>query len=296
MTIEHEQLQFQIRRGSAATLGVQFFDDGVAADPGVVTVGIVDEAGTEVIASGTATDGSGTDPRTYNLAAQSDLTVLIVTWTSATYGAFTSRVEVVGEFLFTLRDARTYDRNALASTDEYPATLLERTRARITDDFAHKMGVSHIPRYRRLELAGSGSHTLFLPDLYVATVREIEVRRSGESTWTAFTADELAGVNATDGGLLIRETGLCWIRDYSYRVTYEYGYPVPPLPVSQAALRLLVSFRGVTQTSTDMRAMRIANEYGEIHLSTPGRGGAIYGIPEVDEVIRDYSEHTIGVA
>ncbi len=296
MTLEHQTIPYQVQRGVTTTLSVQFFEDGVEADPGTVTVGIVDEAGAEIVAAGPSTDGSGTDPRTYELDPQDDLNLLIVTWSTDASGEFNSRVEVVGEHLFTMREARTFDAALLKSTTEYPPAALEEARARITDDFYDAMGVSHIPRYRRITLSGTGSKQLFLPDLYLLDVRSVESRLHGETEWEAFDQTAMDALITTESGI-VKRTNADWRSDTEYRVVYEHGYGAPPLPVKRAALVLLTSYLGATRSSWDPRAtsMRTA-EGGVISLSTPGRAGATYGLPEVDAVIQRYSEHVPGIA
>lgn len=293
--IEHELTQHQIRRGRVETLTVRFYDDGTAADPGTVTIGITDEAGAEIVSDGTATTGNGSDAREYELAAQSDLNRLTVTWTSDTYGEFVNYIEVVGEFLFTIREARTFDGAALESTDSYPTVDLQEARARITDAFYQAMGVSHIPRYRRLQVFGSGSAILFLPDLHTTKVQSVEYRESGQATWTAFDQDDLDNVVATNDGRLIYESS-SWNSSREYRIAYEHGYDTPPLEIKRAALRLLVSYLGATYSSWDPRATSMSTEAGVISLATPGRAGSIFGLPEVDAIIHRYSEHIPGVA
>ena len=294
--IEHELTQHQIRRGRAETLTVQFYDDGVAVDPGTVTIGITDDAGAVVVAPETATDGSGADTRSYDLAAQSGLTRLTVTWTSDSYGDFTDSIEVVGEFLFTIREARTFDGAALESDTDYPTADIQETRARITDAFHHAMAVSHIPRYRRIQITGSGESLLFLPDLYVTTVQSIEYRDIGDTDWTALDQSDVDAVAILSGGMIAQGNSQRWQANRQYRIAYEHGYATPPLEIKRAALRLLVSYVGATRSSWDPRATSERTEFGVISLATPGRSGSTFGLPEVDAVIDRYSEHIPGIA
>jgi hypothetical protein len=89
----------QVLRNTAETLTVTFYsgESGTDAD-GAVTIGIVDEAGATVVASGTSTTSSGSGVYTYDLAAQSNLKNLTATW-SGTWGSamtFGTHHEVVG--------------------------------------------------------------------------------------------------------------------------------------------------------------------------------------------------------
>jgi hypothetical protein len=88
------------------TLSQQWYEDGAAVDPGAATVGITRADGTILVAAGTATAGTGTAPRTFNLTTTHTalLDRLTVTWTSVTKGTIVSYVEVVGGFWFSLAD------------------------------------------------------------------------------------------------------------------------------------------------------------------------------------------------
>ena len=72
----------KILRGTAETISVTFYNAETATDEdsNSVTLGIVDAAGTTVIAAGTAATRSGTGVYGYSLAAQSDLSRLTITW------------------------------------------------------------------------------------------------------------------------------------------------------------------------------------------------------------------------
>jgi hypothetical protein len=77
----------QILRDTVETLSTTFYSGETATDAdGSVTIGIVDEAGTTVVASATATTSAGSGVYTYSLAAQSNLKKLTATW-SGTWGS-----------------------------------------------------------------------------------------------------------------------------------------------------------------------------------------------------------------
>ena len=101
-----------ILRDSAETLSCTFYSGETAIDAdGAVTIGIVDSAGTTVVASGTATSSGGTGIYTYSLAGQSNLKELTATW-SGTWGSameFTTTTQVVGGFYTTPAEVRGLD-------------------------------------------------------------------------------------------------------------------------------------------------------------------------------------------
>lgn len=297
MAVEIEPTTEQIQRGLAATLAVTFYADGVVADPGVTTVTVARLDGT-VIATGAATSGTGAAARTYALAAQSDLDILTVTWTSATHGAVGQTVEVVGDLLFTLRQARAFDGGALANTTTYTTDTIEQARVRITNDFARICGVSFLPRVERAVLSGCGGTELLLPQLRVTAVRSIETRATAESAWTAVAAGDLAAVRIAIGGVLSVPSGID--RGVAnVRATYEHGWEQPPEQIRAAAL--LVLRHTVVPDDIGPRVTSLTSELGTTAYATAGRVGNLwsafphYGIPQVDATLARYSERVPAV-
>jgi hypothetical protein len=173
------------------TLSQQWMQDGVAVDPGTVTIGITRADGTVLVAAGTAVAGSGSAPRTFNLTTThtSLLDRLKITWTSSLKGTVISYLEVVGGRLFTMAEA--LSRPQLASVT--PVNL-ELARLRAEQYLERRCGGrSFFPRYsfdqwralrrhsaRCPDLAGSSDHRLQLghqPDALDARDHWLRVRR-----------------------------------------------------------------------------------------------------------------------
>lgn len=270
------------------TLSASFYDDaGTATDAGTVTVGIVGTAGDVIVASGTATGGSGTATRTYALGAQSTLDILTVTWTSSVYGAFSHTLEVVGALLFTIREARLRQNGVLSNTSAYLAAAIDEGRARILDEFENICNVGFVRRYRRWVASGAGLSTLYLPHTPIDTLRSIEYRASGAATWTAYTAAELADVLVDEeSGLLTRETlGVFTTGTRNLRIGYEYGPDSPPLDIKWAALDVLVDQLSVGNLS--QRIISLSSEFGTTQYSTPNEEHQRwYGMVNVDATLR----------
>jgi hypothetical protein len=116
----------RIQQRTPGTLSQQWYEDGTVVDPGTVTIGITRADGTSLVAAGTATAGSGTAARTFNLTTTHTalLDSLTVTWTSTLKGTLVSYLEVVGGFLFNLADARAL--SPLDSTTKVRAGALQR--------------------------------------------------------------------------------------------------------------------------------------------------------------------------
>ncbi|CCF83643.1 hypothetical protein [Nitrolancea hollandica] len=284
-----------------ATLAVTFTDSaGQTTDPGEVTVTITREDGTAVVTD-VAADGTGIAPRTYALTGAQTVTLdtLTAAWTSATLGTLTTKVEIVGDRLFSVSEARAFDKQQLASQSKYPdAAILDGLR-RIEDDFQRICGVSFIPRYKRLVMDGSGRDALLAPDLRVNAIRSIETR-SG-TTWTAFTQEQLDDVVFDGAGILVRELYGPWPSGRrNVRIGYEYGWDVPPEPIRRAAMKVLIA--QIIPTNLNDRVTSETTENATYAYSTAGRVNnpwsimPQFGIPEVDVVLDRYSEKVPGIA
>src|SRR5262249_34576405 len=86
--------------GVPSQITMQWSVNGVLADPGAVTISIVNDEGDE-LATDEATDGTGAVPRTFDLTTThtAQLDRLVATWTSPSLGVKQEIVEVVGGFI-----------------------------------------------------------------------------------------------------------------------------------------------------------------------------------------------------
>lgn len=286
-----------ILRGTPETLSMSWYANGEIADPGATTIGIVNAAGTVVVASGTATTGTGAAARTYNLPSSetADLDILTVTWTTANYGVRSQYIEVAGEQLYTIAQARAFSFSKLDDDEKYLQLWIEDGRRWILDMLYERCGVSFVPRYRRVTLDGSGARGLLLPDIKVVAVRSIEYRERGSTTWTAFTADELA--DALPGPYSIERESLGYFTRgrANWRVGYEHGFLVPPGEVVNAALALLVD--ALVESNFSNRATNEVSALGTFTIATAGmkpNPWSAYrytGLPDVDAVIAAYEKY-----
>lgn len=294
--VEIEPTTEQIQRGLAATLAVAFYADGVVADPGVTTVTITRLDGTAIV-TGAATSGAGAAARTYALVGQPDLDILTVSWTSATYGAAQQTVEIVGELLFTLRQARAFDGGALANATTYTTGAIGQARQAIAEEFEQVCGVSFVPRLTRETIDGAGQDWVFISHLDALDIRAVEMLDRGTGAWTAYTPAELADVQILNNGSIRRRDGTTFtVGRQNVRVTYEHGYAQPPAGIVEAAL-LYLRFRMVS-SNLGSRTISASNEYGSEQYWTPGysgRGSAINELPFVDKVLRQYMQRRVVV-
>lgn len=298
-TVVDRELFHRVLKGTPETLSIQFEQDGAAADPGTTTIGIVDDAGTTVVAAGTATSGATTAPRTYALTTThtASLGRLTVTWTTTNFGTQATYVEVVGNHLFSISEARSFETSAMASTTSYPTADIEEVRARITDEFERICGVSFVRRYDRVVLSGTGTASLLVtgsqmprqPALYLSSVTAADELDLSDLSWDAYDADDLSDLQVESGGVIRRATRGVFTRGHNnIRVTYEYGLPSVPLAIKRAALTLCRYL--LVPSNLSERTLQQSAQFGTIQLATAGKFGSEFGIPSVDATLARYTE------
>lgn len=289
----------QILRGVAATLSWQNVNgSGEAAAPaGNVTVSVTRADGTILVAGGTATSGTGSDPRTYDLASSANqlLDVLTVVWTDVgDSSTHTTYVEVVGGYYFTVAEARLSDR-MLTDPDKYPDSLIVATRREVEEEFEAICGVAFVPRFRRETFSGVGSSALLLGSHPLRAVRAVW-NYSDADTYTAWTSDELETLVLDDWGLITSRTGVPfgW-GDRNIVVAYEHGMSRPPAEVKRAALqrlrwRMNQQFSGIPERTETYAA----TEVGSFGLARAGADKT--GNDQIDAVLARHSRRVPGIA
>lgn len=285
----------RILRGTSSVLSWQNLDgDGNAAEPaGDVTVGVVNAAGSTVVADGTATDGIGASPRTFTLPAadNTQLDLLTVTWTDDD-STHSTLVEVVGGFYFTLAEARGFD-TALANDSKYPDSVLVETRRAVEEEFEQICDVAFVPRYRRERLRGLDRPWLTLGSPRATAIRSV-TSYSTPNTGTAWTEPELDDIAIDDGIRIISRSGK-WFPNADVVVEYEHGYARPPTEVKRAALQRLRYLASQPLAGLPDRATSFSvAEGGTYRLDTASAYRT--GMPDVDAVLGRWSLRIPGVA
>jgi hypothetical protein len=279
----------RILQSAPFTPSETFYDDGVIVDPGTVTVGVTRADGTTLIAAGTATNGTGAAARTFALTIANTalLDTLTVTWTSATKGIRKSTIEVAGDFLFTVAEARAVA--PLNNTTTYTTAAIIAMRTTVEQAIEDEYGTALVPRYARETVSGDGSGYVRLRDP-VRTIRSATTTASG--VVTTLTAGDLALLSGDSGFV----TGYGWPAGLgNITVGYEYGLDRPPQRIKMDALRLCRQW--LVNGPVDDRALGVAAPDGAFSfgLATPGRNGSIFGLPDLDAAIQA-SPYRIGVA
>ncbi len=273
-----------------------WYVDGTATDPGDATYGIVDGNGATVVAAGTSPTDNGDGTFTYALAAQSNVTRLLETFTiDAGAQSQQSLIEVVGGWLFTEYEARLFDNSALASVTTYPDWMIAGARAAITDFLEARTWRSWVPRYCRIELAGTGTRDLWLDRGIVRTADGATLARRGRlldiSEMVSVTVD---GSSVSTGNVVIADgrlyrTDAVWPTGTAtnpFNVVVEYRYGLNPYTDGSDYYGLLLLRDRLVASNISDRSQSFSDELGTYRFVTAGLGRAVSSIPEVNEWIR----------
>lgn len=219
--------------GVAANLDASFLDqDGdLVAAVGTVTVDVVRADGT-VIETAAATTSPATGVYRYALSAanNSRLDLLTLTWKDGGTTRLTTVHEIVGGYYFTVAELRSFDAS-LSDATKYPAADVVQARAETEAEFEDITGTAWVPRYQRFRCSGTGTTKMLAPVWAPRSVRSVRVY-SSETTYTSFTAAELAAIDIEDWGMLTRLDGASWpagTENLVIEVEHGYNRPTPDL-------------------------------------------------------------------
>ncbi|MES2867629.1 MAG: hypothetical protein V4703_12875 [Actinomycetota bacterium] len=261
----------RIIQGRSATLTHTFTVDGVATDPSpdTATISITRDDGTILVAPGTATTEAGVGTVTFTLTPTqtAQLDTLTVTW-EATFGGqpqtYRSTVEIAGDVLFTIAQARAI--SALASTVTYPTAVIVAARTRVETMLEHECGVAFVARYAKATLSGNGTRTISLPP---RTTNVRSVHRDG----VMVSAGELAAIRLMATGQAYNPAG--WAAGFgNYAIAYEHGDSGHPDFPAASAAALAWATDDLTGSSTDDRIKRFSEDGQSFEFAAPGVGAA----------------------
>lgn len=269
----------RVVRGRSFTLSKTFYVDGVATDPtGTPTVTITRDDGTAV-ATGAVTNEPAVGAWSVTVTATENdrLDTLTVDWAAVVSGEsqeYVEVVEVAGGVLFTVAQAQ-----ATSGLESKTAAQITEKRALVESMLEQACGVAFVPRYAKKTISGNGRTTFLLPPRTTA-IRSITVDGA--------LATDLATVRLDASGVAYYSAG--WTSGYSnIVVAFEHGYEDGPERMAAGDAALTWAKALLISGPIDDRATATSTEFGNISLSTPGRGGTIAGIPSVDAFIQNYS-------
>lgn len=289
----------RIVQATTATIQFQGVDsDGEPGDPGTVTVHVTDSQGNDVLAAGTATSGTGTDPRTVALTVEQTAAIdrLTAAWSVGSTVVGSTVHDVVGGVYCTLKEIRG-DGSALKQQSQHPRDELIADRTEVEYQFESVCRRAFVPRFRSEEIESRGSRRLILgwPDL-----REVVWADYWDGTaWVAVSnyGVDVTQVSPSDAGLAdLPDNSTCWPSG-RVRVGYRYGWDRPPADLQRAAVKATRARRHQDRSGIEDRATVVTvPDVGTMQLATPGMGQWVTAIPEVDEALKRYKFVVVGVA
>lgn len=265
----------RVLSSTPAVASVQYYEDGAAVDPGVVTVTVTRDDGTALYTDA-ATGGTLTAARTYALTATdtSSLDFLTLTWTSATKGTRVTYVEVVGGFLASITEIRA--ESPLSNTTTYPAASVIAARTVAEQALEDACGVAFVPRYARETRNGNGS-----TDILPFKPKPISITSATVDS-TDVTADVVVD---QERGTFYYESGWGSTRQ-GVVLKYVAGHTFPPGNCAKVVAKL-VRWLLIDSPMSD-RAVNLVTDEGSQFFVTAGVRGAIFDIPQANAFVDAY--------
>lgn len=269
-------------------------DADVATDVGSVTIGVVDDTGATVVASGTGTTGAG-GTYTYALAARATLGVLVATWTASGGRSWETVHEVVSQRYASISEIRD-SHDELVAGGDFSDVQVARARDAVELEFERITGLSFARRRGLFVLSGSGTTVLQTPVRYVRRVVSGSVYDRIGGTATALTTAQITAIALDDEappgsctGLLVLTDGAVWPAGRrNLSLTLEYGYDAPPRDVWAAVLR--TAYWRLHNRNTEVLDQATALSAAGTTFSLDRASATSTGIPAVDAVLGPYSD------
>ena len=199
-----------------------------------------------------------------------------------------------GNTLFTVGEARAFNKLQLASATDYPDAKIIAKEAEIRAFLTNVCHVDFIPTVHTDEYQDGDTSSSLILDWPMVTAVTAASTRSG-TTWTPLTADELAALQICDTGELFWDRGYWTAGRRNVKLTYTAGHAAVPDAIKRAALIIAV---------TDMPTSNVplsAESYDEGGMSVSfaqgdGYNGAWHRVAEVRRAIRMYDRSGVGLA
>lgn len=279
----------RILRNVPAVLSVTLVDsDGTPrAAVGDVTVEVKRSDDTIIVEETEADAGSDTGVFITPLTAANSesLDELSATWTEGGGGVYTTVIDVVGGYYFSLAEARRAAPN-FTDKQKYSDELILKVRQEVEEECERICNRAFVPRFKRMQFAftGDGLDRLKLPNVDVRAVSAMTID-GAQVAPSALVVESYGEVRYLAGGRFgaLRPYGAGVI------VSYEYGLDNPPADLRRAALIRFASRLSLSKTGVPDRAEFQIVDGRTFTLTTPGVRGSHTGIREVDEVYDAYA-------
>ncbi|QGN50220.1 hypothetical protein GKC29_27645 [Micromonospora sp. WMMC415] len=266
--------------GRSVNLAHTFLDDETALTPATVTVTVTRNGATTATATGPAT-AAGT---VYTFSAgMLPEGVYSVRWDGGATAVDLATVEVIGGPLFTIAELRASDDELTAQ--RFGTADVKRAREVVESEFQRITGRSFVPRTAFLSVAELPAPGELLPTSDVRSVTVVGGLEAG-----SVVPVERVGQFAYTPEIPADATG----------VEVAYGFPSVPDGIHRVGMLyarwlLMAERSAIPDRATSFQPA----DGGTYTLSTPGRGGAETGLPDVDAVLKGYRPdivNSVGVA
>jgi len=127
------------------------------------------------------------------------------------------------------------------------------------------------------------------------TERETTEQATGRDGFALLAWPKVIQVVTVDGeavGTGPFPTGRIPLESGDHSVVYRHGWQETPLPIKRAVLLMTRHYTLIDPTDFDERATSKSNEVASWTLVTPGVRGAIFPLPEVNQIVSDYAYAT----
>lgn len=282
----------RVLRTSKATLSRTFYLDEQPTDAtGPVTVTVTRLDGT-VVDTATAS-GPVSNVYSYTFPGRDVLDELVVSWAATVSGdaivVDSDRLQVVGGFLFSLTAGRAVD-SALADTTKFPSATLVEKRTEVEDECERICGQAMVPRFRRLQLNGTGTADLPVGDPWLRAVRAVSLSTRYGQPFIPLTSTQLSYIAPGEDGVARRTDGGIWLTGTrNVIIEVEHGRDMPPTEITRVAKIRFKSLLMQSRSPLPDRAERIAvTDMGTVLLAQPDTERT--GLPEVDAVYSRYAD------
>ena len=183
------------------------------------------------------------------------------------------------ERYFTLVELRASDVAALSNEDKYPDATLQAALDSVEVEFERICNRAFVTRTFSETVTGDGTASVYLEKNEPSTILTVDGVAVSDADFSS------------DGfKLLTRLDGLLWTRNQRFLIEYEYGTPVIPSDIKDAAIHRARGKVVSGRSRIDERAtMMQIPDFGTFNLATAGLKGSWTGIPDIDVVLNDYA-------
>lgn len=198
--------------------------------------------------------------------------------------------------LFSIAEARAFDRAQLASDTTYPDATITAAETRIRAELTDICQVYFVPTSTSEWHDGDGTAEIILDEREVTAVTACVIYDSSRTVSETFDDDDILDLAIDSWGRATRRRNGTFLTGHkNIHVTYSHGYATVPEDIKRAALIVLVN----QLCPQNMGDRTVSWSSGGNSFEFPAQDGARgrwYGLPEVYDIIRRYNRTPPGLA